>query len=136
MDTGRTPGGSIKLRELIEEHPSEFAYDFRSRFGLSINDVGKTVTLLEAVHLVAILLRDPSSWLQSARNGWDFPVSREWIVSAHHYDLVHAINSKKKPKAYPAPWPDPNTKRLGKRNQSPSDVKQKLARMNPEETNG
>ena len=136
MDTGRTNGGILKLRELIEEHPAEFAYDLRSRFHLSIDDIGSSITWLEAVYLVAVLLKDPTSWLQASRNGWDFPVSREWMVAAHHYDLVHAINSKKRPKPYPTPWPDPSKTRIGKTRESVDAVKRKLAKMNPEETHG
>lgn len=131
MDTGRTIGGILKLRELIEEHPAEFAYDWRSRFNLGADDIGNSITWLEAVYLVSVLLRDPTSWLQAARNEWSYPVSREWMVQAHSYDLLHAINSKKKPKAYPTPWPDSSKTRIGKTKESPEVVKRRLALMNP-----
>ena len=137
LDSGRTTGGILKLRELIEEHSPELAYDFRERFSLSIFDIGNTVTWLEAVYLVSVLLRDPASWLQAARNEWDYPVSREWVVAVHNYDLHAAINSKNKAKPYPTPWPAQNTKRIGSgKRQANRDVLNKLERMNPKENDG
>lgn len=137
MDPGCTNGGILKLRELIEEHPAEFAYDFRSHFGISYTDIGGDVTWIEAIYLVAVLLRDPASWLQAAKNDWDYPVSREWLVATHTFDLHAAINSKNKPKPYPTPWGDPNTQRLkSKKPQDRSSVLAKLALMNPKENDG
>lgn len=137
MDSGCANGGILKLRELIEEHPAETAYDFRSRFGISYTDIGGDVSWIEAIYLVAVLLRDPSSWLQAAKNEWDFPVSREWLVATHTYDLHAAINSKSKPKPYPTPYPDVNTKRLkSKAPQDRSSVLAKLEKMNPKENDG
>lgn len=82
-------------------------------------------------------MRDPSSWLNTAVQDWKFPVSREWIVAAHSYDLLHAINSKKTPKPYPTPWLAENTSRIGsKKRQLTSDVLDKLERMNPKENDG
>jgi hypothetical protein len=83
--------------------------------------------------LVTIILRDPSSWTQAARSKWKFPVSREWIVNAHTYDLLARVNSKNKPKPYPNPFPDREVVRTGKTNLSPDEVKKILARMNPQE---
>lgn len=136
MDSRCLNGGILKLRELIEEHPSELAYDFRSRFGLSVYEIGNGVTWLEAILLVAVLLRDPTSWIQAAVNDWDFPVSREWIVQAHTYDLLHAVNSKNKPKPYPTPWVPEGTQKLGSKKQTRSNVLDKLERMNPKESDG
>lgn len=134
MDTGRTIGGILKLRELIEEHTAEIAYDFRTKFGLSYQQIGFEVSYLEAIYLVGGLRRDPDSWLGAALNDWDYPVNRNFVVQAHTYDLLAAINSKKKPKPYPAPWPDPNVKRLGPKNDQPRHkVENLLERMNPKE---
>ena len=136
MDPGCTNGGILKLRELIEEHPAELAYDFRSRFGISYRNIGDQVSWLEAVYLVAVLLRDPGSWLQAVKNEWDYPVSREWLVSAHTYDLHAAVNTKK-PKPYPTPWPDANSQRLrSKKPQERTSVIDRLAKMNPKENDG
>lgn len=61
---------------------------------------------------------------------WKYPVSREWIVAAHTFDLQAQVNSKKKPKSYPAPWPDTNTTKIGSGKKS-DKVRETLARMNP-----
>lgn len=136
MDSGCRRGGSIKLRELIEEHPAELAYDFRHRFNISIDDIGEGVSLREAVLLTAALMRDPSALLTAAESGWKYPVSREWIVAAHTFDLLASINSGKgkKPKPYPNPFPDKETKRVGRTDRSFADVRRILDWMNPKES--
>ena len=133
MDSGCKRGGICKLCELIAEHPAELAYDFRAKFGLSIYDIEQAVSLSEAVMLVAMLLRDPESWLHAVTADWQYPVSREWIVAAHSYELLAAVNSKKKPKPYPAPWPADGTKRIGRTKKPIADVLAQLRRMNPKE---
>lgn len=135
MDSGRSCGGIFRLLELHEAHPAEFAYDFRSRFNLSFDDVGESISLLDAILLTAVLLRDPSSWLQAAENRWKFPVSPEWMVAAHTYDLLARVNSKNKPKPYPTPYPADGTKRIGStRTKTRAEVISLLDRMNPKET--
>ena len=136
MDSGCTSGGILKLRELIEEHPAELAYDLRSKCGVSIDHIGSTVSYREAILLVSVLMRMSDSWLQSVSSGWDYPVSREWIVSAHIYDLTAAVNSGKgkKPKPYPNPFPNTNQVRTGRTDRSPAEVRELLERMNPKES--
>lgn len=137
MDSGCPYGGILKLRELIEEHPAELAYDLRNRCGVSINQIGDEVSLLEAVYLVSVLLRDPGTWLASAKADWDYPASREWIVGVHTYDLLSMVNSKKKPNPYPTPWPNEQRSRLrSRKQQSRQYVLERLAQMNPKENNG
>lgn len=132
MDTGRTTGGILKLRELIEEHPREIAFDFRHKFGLSYLEIGHSVTYLEAVLLVSKLLEETDSYLQAAVNEWTHPVSRDWIVLTHVYDLLAAVNSKNKPKPYPTPWPNPNSSKIKPKNKlDRSAVMRNLDRMNP-----
>jgi hypothetical protein len=134
MDTRRTIGGICKLLDLIQEHPSELAYDFRSRFNLGIQDIGEVIPWIEGIRLTSVLLRDPSSWTQAAKNDWDYPVDRNWIVASQAYDLLAMVNSKKKPKPYPTPWPDPSVNRLRpKHAQNRLQVLEKLRRMNPKE---
>jgi hypothetical protein len=131
LDTGRTLGGICKLRELIEEHPRELAFDFRNKFGLSYLEIGFSVTYLEAVYLVSALMTEPDSHLQAVANEWNHPVSREWIVLTHVYDLLAAVNSKR-PKPYPTPWPNPNVAKIRpKQNLDPKEVLRNLERMNP-----
>lgn len=62
-------------------------------------------------------------------------MSREWIVAANTWDLHARINTKKA-KPYPTPWPDPDNKKIGSKNQSRSNVIKNLERMNPKESNG
>lgn len=134
LDSRCLSGGILRLRELIEEHPTELAYDFRHRFQISIFEIGKSVTWLEAIMLVSVLVRDPNSWIQSAMSKWDYPVTREWIVLSHVFDLLAAVNSKKKPKPYPTPWPSDNSVKLGKKKQDRDKVISLLNRMNQKES--
>jgi len=98
---------------LIEDHKAAFVYDFRHRFGLGLGDLGTTVPWVEVVYLVAVLLRDPSSWLQVSYNKWHHPVSFEWAAHAATYDLLAHVHSKRKPKPYPRPWPTTTNTRKG-----------------------
>jgi hypothetical protein len=92
------------------------------------------VTWLEAILLVSILLQDTNSWAQAAKSEWDYPVSRQWIVQAYTFDLLATVNGgKKKPKPYPAPWPDPSVNKIGStKKRSDADVRRLLKMMNPE----
>ena len=133
MDAGRTGGGIFRLLELMDAFPAEITYDFRSRFGLGLDDIGDRVSYLETLYLVSILLRDPSSWLQAAESKWDHPVSREWQVATNTYDLLAIVNSKNKPKPYPTPWPAEGSSKIGStRAKTREDVLKQLAKMNPE----
>ena len=123
-------GGSLKVRELIADHPAELAYDFRSRFGISYQAIGHEVTYLEAAYLISVLVRIPDSWLNAKIQNWTHPVTREWIVGAHTWDLLATVNSKKKPKPYPTPWKPAGQASIGNKNQSRADVITKLNAMN------
>lgn len=133
MGAGCKPGGIWRLLEVIEEHPAEFAYDWRTRFGMGVDAIGHSVTYREACLLLAVLLRDPSSWVQAAEAGWKHPVSREWMVAAHTYDLHARVNSKTKPKPYPNPFPDKDKVRTGRTTKTREEVRQILDWMNPKE---
>ena len=80
---------------------------------MSAFEIGSAITWLEAIYLVSALLKDPSSNLQAAKNKWKHPVSFEYIVSAHTFDLLATVNSKKKPKPYPVPWQTADKKKMG-----------------------
>jgi hypothetical protein len=132
LDTRRTIGGILKLKELIFEHGTAFAYDFRSKFGVSYLEIGYSVSWLEALRLTAGLMQDTDSKVQAAVNKWDYPIRREFMVLANIYDLLAAVNSKKKPKPYPMPWPDPNKQKIGSTKIQPrKTIIDKLDRMNP-----
>lgn len=82
-------------------------------------------------------MQQTDSWFQAVLSEWKHPVTREWIVQAHTYDLLAAVNSKKPPKPYPTPWLADNAKRLGgKKKQSNADVLRHLETMNPKEDHG
>jgi hypothetical protein len=130
VDSGSGLGGSLKVRELIADHPAELAYDFRSRFGISYLAIGHDVTYLEAAYLISVLVQIPDSWLSAKIQNWTHPVSHEFIVAAHTYDLLATVNSKKKPKPYPMPWKPTGQVSIGKKNQSRADVINKLNSMN------
>ena len=113
MDGWRSTGGIIAVLVLLEDHKAAFIYDFRQRFQLGLKDLGTTVPWSEVVYLVAVLLRDPTSWLQVSYNKWHHPVSFEWAVHAATYDLLAPVHSKRKPKPYPRPWPTSTNTRKG-----------------------
>jgi len=96
--------------------------------------VGDKVSFYEACLLTTILLRDPGSHLQAAVAKWKYPVSREWIVAAHAYDLLARVNSKQKPKAYPNPFPNKDETKIGRTTKTRSEVRKVLDWMNPKET--
>jgi hypothetical protein len=130
LDPRSRLGGSLKVRELIADHPAELAYDFRSRFGISYQAIGHEVTYLEAAYLIGVLVRIPDSWLSAKIQNWTHPVSQEFIVAAHTWDLLATVNSKKKPKPYPMPWKPAGQASIGNKNQSRADVITKLNAMN------
>jgi hypothetical protein len=135
MDAGRTNGGILRVLELAEAHPAEIRADFRTHFHISYDDVGKTVTWLETIYLVSMLMRNPESWLQAAHNGWKYPVDHNYMLLAELFDLTMRANSKTKPKPMPRPWPDQNAQRVGKPIHSRDAILRNLERMNPKKEN-
>lgn len=133
MDTRRTNGGIIRVLELAEEFPAEIRADFRTHYHCSFDDVGGSITWLETIYLVSMLMRNSQSWLQAAKNEWKFPVDTNYQVLAELFDLTLRANSKTKPKPMPRPWPDPDTKRIGKTIHSRESILKNLERMNPKE---
>jgi hypothetical protein len=121
--------------ELAEAHPAEIRADFRTQFHISFDDVGKTVSWIETIYLVSMLMRNPESWLQAAHNDWKYPVDHNYMMLAELFDLTMRANSKNKPKPMPRPWPDANTQRVGKPVHSREDVLRNLERMNPKKEN-
>jgi hypothetical protein len=117
----------------VQNHQKEIAHDFRSHYQISFFEFGKSVSWAEAILLTASLLNNPASHLQAAVNKWKHPVSYEWIVLTHIFDLLAMANSKKKPKPYPTPWPNKGKTRLGSSNKSRADVINALRKMNPKD---
>lgn len=107
--------------------------DFRTFYGVSIHQIGKEVSYLEAYRLLSVLLRNPSSWVAAKQAGWEHPATNEWMVLAHTYDLLGQANfTKNKPKPYPKPWKNKGREKLGTSvKQSARAVLEKLRIMNP-----
>ena len=106
MAGGGLPGGILGLLDLIGEHRAALEYDWRHRFHVSLAVAGTAVMPWgEAVRLVSLLVRDPSSWTGAALAGWDRPFSHEAILLADLFDLEHGVNSRRPPKPHPIrPW--------------------------------
>lgn len=70
----------------------------------------------EAVSLVQILLKDPTSWLHAAQAEWKHPVEREFFVLADLFDAFAKVNFKR-PTPYPRPTPEKSkaVEQLGER---------------------
>ena len=70
----------MTLLDLIEEHPGEWEYDWRTRFRLPLSRVGgRRMSWGEAFRLALILVSDPSTRVGAARAGLIHgPVSREY----------------------------------------------------------
>lgn len=58
----------------------------------------------EAVRLMTVLRRDPSSQFAASVEKWDRPVSPEWAMLADLFDLQHISKAKKRPDPVPRPW--------------------------------
>lgn len=89
---------------MIALHRGALEYDFRSRFGLGLRDVGTVLMIDEAARLTAILREDPSSATAAALAGWSHPMSREALILADLFDVEHMSKAKKRPDPYPRPW--------------------------------
>lgn len=128
MEQARGPGGIQGLRELAEAHPSEFIFELHG-LGIRVEDIGDTIDHVTVDHLVRVSMRQPSSWLFAAHNGWEYPVSREWMVTADLVDAFMRANAgKRKPKPYPRPWKDNSKTRMGSTKLSPLEARALLAR--------
>lgn len=105
-------GGSAALLELIEEHRREFTFDFRRYFGVSVDEVGRSIPYGEAWLLVLELRRESGSHTHMAWHGFtetaslaDFAALRhaEWYMNAHRKPNTPLIEL---PRIWEAP--DPN----------------------------
>lgn len=61
----------------------------------------------EAVRLARVLAGDPSSHVATALADIDAPRSREWLLLADTFDLLHTANAKRRPPPYPRPGDKP-----------------------------
>ena len=85
----------------------------------------------EAWRAFGIIAADPASATAASMEGWPYPMSREAVILADVYDLVHAVASKGKAKRYPRPWPDLDKTVLGKTTLPVAKVLALLKRRGP-----
>ena len=102
----------------------EVVADFRSIYHCSLYDP----SLREVYMLLQQLGANPESRFVAAEQGWERPVSWEWLIFADLYDLQRAKASKRRSR----PYPRPTTKRtkLGGGNKRRS-VKDLLSILRP-----
>lgn len=95
-------GGICWLVDLIDERRQAFTYDWHTRFGQPVAAIGSpSMPWNEAVALAQVIHMDPSSMLSAAALGWDYPLTREALISLDTFDLLHAANTSKRPKPHP-----------------------------------
>lgn len=96
-------GKSWGLLGVLRDHRGAVEYDFRTRFGVGLNVIGRDMSLAEAARHVERFRADPSSALASETEGWEYPVSRTEALLMDLWDVA-APHTYKKPKPYPRPW--------------------------------
>ncbi len=72
---GGAPGGIVRLLDVVEEHRAALRFDFRDRFGLSLDDAGDGYTFGEAIDLTLELLDEQGTRSHAAVRGWSYPLS-------------------------------------------------------------
>lgn len=117
-------GGIGDLWRRVSKRLPEVVADFRSIYHCSLYEV----ELREAYLLLAQLDSNPESRYTAAEQGWERPVSYEWLLLADLYDLQRQKASKRRSR----PYPRPTTKRtkLGGSNKRRS-VKEILSILRP-----
>jgi hypothetical protein len=138
---GGPPGGIAGLLDLIEEHPGPLAYDWRTRFALSLSaPFDGAVSWHEAWLLTQQLLADPTSHLAAALAGWDYPASRETLALADLFDLTVAANTDKRKRGragrYARPFPLRDAARSAKPGVDQARVRAALAARGHDMRNG
>lgn len=99
------------------------------KLGINPDDIGEAIDHVVVDRLLRVATREPSSWLYAVMHGWDYPVTRDWILAADQFDAFAASNWTKgspRPKPYPRPWKDQNTSRLGKTTLTPAEAREVL----------
>lgn len=115
------PGKIRGLIDLIDQHPDEIAYDWRSRFGLPLEALADgRMSWDEAWSLTQRLMADPTSHLRAAVAGWAHPWPYEARVLADLYDLTLAANTDKKHRGRTRPYQRPWSKTRGRRSTKPT----------------
>lgn len=92
-------GGILDLWRRVSKRLPEVVEDFRTIYHCSLFDV----ELREAFILVRRLGANPLSALTAAEQGWERPVSYEWLLLADLYDMQRQKASKRRSRPYPRP---------------------------------
>lgn len=82
-------------------------FDFRNRFGLSVDEIGESIPWREAIDLVDGLTNQDGTHTQAAVVGWRWPMTRADIDLRSLRLLTMNIyrNEKEHPAPYELPWP-------------------------------
>lgn len=122
------PGGILSLILLIEEHRAAIRYDWRTRFGKSLDAIPGEFSWSEAIDLARILRSDPSSQLAASVEGWDYPFAHSDWMLADLIDIQGGKAAGKKWKNYPRPSdPKLSSHRHGNASgRTPEEVKELL----------
>jgi hypothetical protein len=97
--------------------------------GVSIDDLGVTVSWREACLLLGEMVTDPSTRTCAALGGWKHPVSREWVLLAQHVDDYRQAHSKRRIRPWPRPWPAPGTTQMGGKKSRVRNARDLLRRL-------
>ena len=82
----------------------------------------------EAIRLVSLLRKDPSSAVTAAMAGFDYPFSREFAVLADMFDQRHRLAGAKDAKPYPRPFERPDARK--NRRGTPKPLSEAVALLN------
>lgn len=86
------------------------AFDFRSRFQLSLLEVGESIRWGEAIALVDELRQEYGTRFHAAVNGWAFPATIADLIATRHAEWYMNVHRDRKvapqPITLPTPWPD------------------------------
>jgi hypothetical protein len=130
LDSGSVTPGIERLLELEEEHTTALYSDFRRRYSVGFDEVGRSISWREATHLVEALTLDPGSMLAVSLGGWKHPASYEWMALANIYDLTLRLNSKKG-NTMDRPWENISSRIAPSRVRTRDEIDSILNKMNP-----
>lgn len=106
---GGAPGGIVRLLDVVEEHRAALRFDFRDRFGLSLDDAGDGYTFGEAIDLALELLDEQGTRSHAAVRGWAYALSTTEQMLQHLVEMYAAWHrdTKKQPQPVTFGWPWP-----------------------------
>ncbi len=84
---GGAPGGIVRLLDVVEEHRAALRFDFRDRFGLSLDDAGDRYSFGEAIDLTLELLETQGTRSHAAVRRWSYPLSHADAMLQHLVEL-------------------------------------------------